>query len=207
MSARAWLVDLDGTLYNPGRLKLWMALELAVFGLGALQCVRTFRKEHEHLREEQGDAVGESLEAADGHAPFDRQIARTAAKLRWSEERVRACVGEWMIRRPCRWLRPARNERLVAELRAHEASGGLLALVSDYPAREKLEALELAELFAVVVANGEHGGPARLKPAPDGYLLAARRLGVEPAECLVIGDRDDADGAAARAAGMQFRLV
>ncbi|MCB9916751.1 MAG: HAD hydrolase-like protein, partial [Planctomycetes bacterium] len=43
--------------------------------------------------------------------------------------------------------------------------------------------------------------------APDGYLEAARRLGVAPAECLVVGDRDDADGAAARAAGMAFRRI
>lgn len=29
---------------------------------------------------------------------------------------------------------------------------------------------------------------ARAKPAPDGYLLAARRLGVEPGDCLVVDD-------------------
>jgi beta-phosphoglucomutase-like phosphatase (HAD superfamily) len=28
------------------------------------------------------------------------------------------------------------------------------------------------------------------KPAPDGYLLAAERLGVEPADCLVFEDTD-----------------
>jgi beta-phosphoglucomutase-like phosphatase (HAD superfamily) len=38
-------------------------------------------------------------------------------------------------------------------------------------------------------------------------LLAAERLEVEPAACLVIGDRDDADGEAARAAGMAFRHI
>jgi HAD superfamily hydrolase (TIGR01509 family) len=59
----------------------------------------------------------------------------------------------------------------------------------------------------VVVASGENGGPTRLKPHPDGMLRAARALGVEPSRCLVIGDRDDADGAAARAAGMAFRRV
>src|SRR5690606_40516027 len=53
---------------------------------------------------------------------------------------------------------------------------------------------------------GESGGPSALKPAPDGYLKAALSLGVSPEHCLVIGDRDDADGAAARAAGMAFRL-
>jgi HAD superfamily hydrolase (TIGR01509 family) len=46
-----------------------------------------------------------------------------------------------------------------------------------------------------------------LKPDPEGYLLAARTLGVEPAQCLVIGDRLDADGAAAQAAGMAFQHI
>jgi HAD superfamily hydrolase (TIGR01509 family) len=46
-----------------------------------------------------------------------------------------------------------------------------------------------------------------LKPHPEGYLLAAQALSVDPSRCLVIGDRPDADGEAARAAQMAFRLV
>ncbi|HMJ15422.1 MAG TPA: HAD-IA family hydrolase, partial [Polyangiaceae bacterium] len=64
-----------------------------------------------------------------------------------------------------------------------------------------------ATLFDTVVASGEPDGPRRLKPHPDGYLAAAQRLGVPAERCLVIGDRQDADGAAATAAGMQFRWV
>jgi HAD superfamily hydrolase (TIGR01509 family) len=79
--------------------------------------------------------------------------------------------------------------------------------VSDYPARRKLGSLGVESLFDVVVASGEPEGPRWLKPHPAGYLLAARALGVEPPRCLVIGDRDDADGRAARSAGMAFRLV
>jgi phosphoglycolate phosphatase/putative hydrolase of the HAD superfamily len=79
--------------------------------------------------------------------------------------------------------------------------------VSDYPATSKLLALGLSDYFDQVVSNGETEGLRRIKPSPDGYLLAAQLLGCDPEECLVIGDRDDADGAAARAAGMRFRLV
>jgi beta-phosphoglucomutase-like phosphatase (HAD superfamily) len=47
----------------------------------------------------------------------------------------------------------------------------------------------------------EHG-----KPAPDVYLLAARRLGVDPARCLVV--EDSLNGVrAGRAAGMTVVLV
>lgn len=47
---------------------------------------------------------------------------------------------------------------------------------------------------------------ARGKPAPDAYLLAARRLGTEPGECVVIEDAP-AGVAAGRAAGMTVWAV
>jgi sugar-phosphatase len=46
----------------------------------------------------------------------------------------------------------------------------------------------------------------RGKPAPDPYLLAARRLGVDPGRCLVFEDAP-AGVAAARAAGMTVWAV
>ncbi len=73
--------------------------------------------------------------------------------------------------------------------------------------RRKLEALGATPLFEVIVASGEPDGPRRLKPHPNGVLRAAAALGIEPSRCLVIGDRPDADGLAASAAGMAFRLV
>jgi HAD superfamily hydrolase (TIGR01509 family) len=66
-----------------------------------------------------------------------------------------------------------------------------------------LEATGLRDVFAVVVSSDEvaHG-----KPAPDVYLETARRLGVEPASCLVV--EDSLNGVrAARAAGATVVLV
>ena len=195
---RAWLVDLDGTLYDARWLKLAMAAELGLVGAPAWSIVRQFRREHERLR----------AEAYSGEVtPFEKQLRRTATVLGVPPERVRARVDEWLIRRPCKWIRAFRRRSLLAEIQAFREAGGRTAVVSDYPANQKLEALGATSLFDAVVANGEPGGPDRLKPAPDGLLLAARRLDVTPEDCLVLGDRDDADGAAARAAGMGFRLV
>ena len=62
-----------------------------------------------------------------------------------------------------------------------------------------LRKLELSELFEVTVSSEE---VARGKPAPDVYLEAARRLGVDPARCVAI--EDSASGIrAAHAAGMR----
>jgi HAD superfamily hydrolase (TIGR01549 family) len=112
-----------------------------------------------------------------------------------------------MIRRPGKWLRVFRRRGLLQEIAAFRAAGGRTALVSDYPASAKLDALRVRTLFDVVVASGEPDGPHRLKPDPEGYLLAAERLDVPPPACLVLGDRRDADGAAAERAKMDFRLV
>ncbi len=66
-----------------------------------------------------------------------------------------------------------------------------------------LDTLGLEALFPVVVSGDE---VPRGKPAPDGFLLAARRLAVEPGRCLVI--EDSRNGVlAAKAAGMVVAAV
>jgi FMN phosphatase YigB (HAD superfamily) len=177
-----------------------MALELLLLGLPQLKIIRAFRHEHEALRSAQATADASV-------SPFQAQLQRTAEKLDIPRSDVEITVARWMIERPCRWLPRFKRQALIDELSRFRAGGGKTGLVSDYPARRKLEALGLSDAFDVVVANGEDHGPERLKPDPDGYLKAATTLGVPANECLIIGDRDDADGAAARAAGMAFRLV
>lgn len=66
------------------------------------------------------------------------------------------------------------------------------------PARQKLVAAGLAGHFATVVTVED---VARPKPAPDPYLLAAQRLGVDPARCLAFED-SETGAASAHAAGM-----
>jgi HAD superfamily hydrolase (TIGR01549 family) len=194
----AWLVDLDGTLYAARPVRVAMSLELAITGWNVVSTLRRFRREHERLR-----ALGEQAEPN----PYRLQLEETARGLALELSHVEGCVQEWMFERPGKWLRQFRRTSLLRELGDFRRAGGRLALVSDYPARRKLEALGCAELFDAVVANGEEGGPRWLKPHPDGMLRAAAVLGVSPARCLVVGDRADADGEAARRAGMSFRRV
>jgi HAD superfamily hydrolase (TIGR01509 family) len=75
-----------------------------------------------------------------------------------------------------------------------------LASSSNRPLIEAfLDAAGVRELFAVTVSSEE---VAAGKPAPDVFLEAARRLGVEPGRCAAI--EDSANGLrAARAAGMR----
>jgi beta-phosphoglucomutase family hydrolase len=75
------------------------------------------------------------------------------------------------------------------------ASGGPREIV-----RRSLELAGLAALFKVVVSADDvvHG-----KPAPDMFLLAAKRMGVAPEQCLVFEDAEPGMRAA-QAAGMKF---
>jgi HAD superfamily hydrolase (TIGR01509 family) len=66
-----------------------------------------------------------------------------------------------------------------------------------------IAAAGLAELFEVTVSSQE---VTRGKPAPDVYLEAARRLGVEPASCAAVEDSHNGI-LAAHAAGMRVLAV
>lgn len=178
-----------------------MGLELLLSGWGAIKTLRAFRHAHEQLR-----GVPPTV-AALAISPFQRQLEHAAGQLGRSPAEVERLVREWMFRRPLKWVARSKRAELLQTLAQYRAGGGKTALVSDYPASGKLEALGAAALFDLVVSNGEPGGPSKLKPDPEGYLSAAERLGVSPAACLVIGDRDDADGAAARAAGMAVHII
>ena len=66
-----------------------------------------------------------------------------------------------------------------------------------------MEKAGLADAFAATVSSEE---VERGKPAPDVYLEAARRLGVEPVECVAIEDSTNGIRSA-HAAGMAVIAV
>jgi HAD superfamily hydrolase (TIGR01509 family) len=66
-----------------------------------------------------------------------------------------------------------------------------------------LELAEMTELFRATVSSEE---VARGKPAPDVYLEAARRLGVDPERCAAIEDSHSGI-ASAQAAGMKVVAI
>ena len=98
----------------------------------------------------------------------------------------------------------ARENPLVADI-ARQASGRLpIAVVTNSEAaiaRAFLAETALHDLFDCILTCED---AARPKPAPDLYLEAASRLGVVPAECLVLEDSDQGIQAAVTAGMMCF---
>jgi phosphoglycolate phosphatase len=78
-----------------------------------------------------------------------------------------------------------------------------LAIVST-KYRRRIEAVlkreGLHSMFEVLIGGDDVAQP---KPAPEGLLLAASRLGLEPAYCFYVGD-SLTDAEAAHRAGMPF---
>jgi HAD superfamily hydrolase (TIGR01549 family) len=192
--AKAILFDFDGTLYDSKRiaLRLIAASPLDIF------LIRSERQARKRL-------AGRDCGSAEAYyAEFFTELARTA---RCSPAFARSWYFETYIPRMIRVLRAHYRPRpgtaeLFAALGASNTRRGIpFAVYSDYPRTgERLRAIGL-EPPARVYGPEDFGAQ---KPAPRPFLSIAADLGVAPAGVLVVGDRDDTDGAGAAAAGMRY---
>ncbi|WP_313807414.1 HAD family hydrolase [Sphingobium sp.] len=178
--------DMDGTLYDQAALRrrmLTLLVREAVRSrsLAVPRLLGAFRRHRERLADR-----------------ADVDFIRQQYRLRGHDsERVREVVNEWIDERPLPHLRSFRAKGIV-DLFARLAASHIVAVHSDYPAARKLEALGLSAHFAVAADD-----VGRLKPDPAGlhWLMAAAKTG--PSRTLMIGDRADRDGEAARRAGVR----
>src|SRR5439155_10616924 len=82
--------------------------------------------------------------------------------------------------------------------------GYRLGVLSDYPVKNKLEALGRPPRLFDALVETEAPEVSALKPHPRGFWEVCRRLGMQPEAVLYFGDRRQVDGAGARAAHMPF---
>jgi HAD superfamily hydrolase (TIGR01509 family) len=98
----------------------------------------------------------------------------------------------------------ARKAGAIELLDLLEQRGIPKALATSSPRILALRCLgDLAPRFAALAFGDE---VSHSKPAPDLFLLASERLGIQPADCLVLED-SEAGVRAARAAGMDVIMV
>lgn len=87
---------------------------------------------------------------------------------------------------------------LLKELKRRGVPMGVMTGKGLRTAKITVEALGLADTFGAVITGED---VAQQKPAPDGPLLAAKKLGVAPSQSAFVGD-SPVDILAAKAAGM-----
>lgn len=185
--------DVDGTLYAQRALRLRMAMKLLMHT--AIRGSRTMRvlKHYRERREELGDAETPDFENV--------LIGEIAARHGLPREGVRALIADWMEERPLAALARCRYPAVDALFARIRRSGRTIGILSDYPALAKLKALGLAADH--VVSAGEVG---LLKPHPKGLEHLMALAGASPAQTVLIGDRAERDGEAARRAGVHCLL-
>ncbi len=193
---RAVIFDVDGTLYDKSKLYKYMLLEMLRFAavcparLNDLRILWYFRR----LREK--NASSGNLE--------QRQFEWAAGACNVPVERVRHVIEEWMFMKPLAYLRGCLHpgiRELFSLLRWNKIPIGVF---SDYPVKEKLDALQLKADAVVSATDAEVD---RLKPDPKGLIVTASKLNAAIGNCLSIGDRDDKDGECARRAGMPYLIL
>ncbi len=188
------IFDLDGTLYSQPRMRMLMVKDMVLYYvlhptlIGQLRILFHFRRIRE-LHKFRGGNIART------------QYELTATRLGVKEECVRQVVNKWILVEPLKHLTKCKLQYVDRAFTHLKTKGKGIAIVSDYPVREKMIWLGLEADVSVCATDPDVDC---FKPNPKGLLVAAARLGLSPQECLVVGDRDEKDGEAARAAGMVF---
>jgi sugar-phosphatase len=167
VAIRAVLFDLDGTLVDTERESAEaMARALAGHGVACDQDDRDFIIGRSWV------AIYERLRERYPHLRWTRDelIAATAM----ARERVFEELGITVL--------PGAREAVA---RFSHLPRALVTGSSRSEARQALDALGLTDAFPIIIAAED---VERSKPHPDGYLAAAKLLGVAPEECVVVED-------------------
>ncbi len=192
------IFDVDGTLYKQSKLRKKMLFALLRYYLFQPWKIKDMLILH-HFRAEREKRPGfeaGNLEAA--------QYEWCAEKGNFSLPRIKQVVNSWMFEYPNKYLAACTYPGVKAFFDVLHQRQLKIGIYSDYKAVDKLKAMGLG---ADIVVSSTDAAIDVLKPKPKGLLYIAEKLGVEPAACLFIGDREELDGECARQANMPYLIV
>ncbi|WPL17689.1 phosphoglycolate phosphatase [Thiorhodovibrio winogradskyi] len=202
---RAVLFDVDGTLYHQSVLRLLMLLEMLAlpFKTGSIiksrqvwKSIGVFRTTREQMRQMHDGSLSLSM----------LEYLVPAQRLGMEESNLKGIIQDWMYRRPLKYLQFARRGGLVAVFERLYQSGFRIGIFSDYPAKDKLNALGVSSFvdFFLAATDAEINA---FKPDSTGFLRACDLWSLRPDQILYVGDRPKVDAVGAINAGMPVAIV
>jgi tRNA threonylcarbamoyl adenosine modification protein (Sua5/YciO/YrdC/YwlC family) len=188
---RAIIFDMDGTLYQNRELdRLYQNCTLELIsqrkGISLPAADRLFTQMRGRLRQQ---------------LQFQPSKLFTLTQLGISDRTWAATAGRIPV---SKILKPQPRVRRMFQQLSERFRLGLVTNNHRANTLETLKALQLADVFDEVMTLSES---RQFKPEPALYQTMANRLGVDPEDCLSVGDRYDLDLEPAARIGMQTLLV
>lgn len=211
---KAILLDVDGTLYMQQGLRMTMAKALAKYFLLHPSHIREllvlikYRQVREHWEDinlKHLDSNPPCPRTSEGLADMEMmQYQYTAEKLHMTSGQVQDTVHYWMHFYPLSILERYKDKELGLLLERMREQGIVIAVYSDYPASEKLKALQI---HADQIFCSSDDDINCMKPNPKAVQIILEKLELNEKEVLMIGDRYDKDGLAAINSGMDYLIL
>ncbi|WP_083959375.1 HAD family hydrolase [Streptoalloteichus hindustanus] len=204
MTIRGVLFDFSGTLYRLENDGPWLA------GLVDESAGLTGEREAELLRRLSAptgplDGLPDHLQEAWARRDLDPAVHRDVHVALFHRLGLAEALATRFYERlinPVQWRPYPDTAEVLHRLRD---SGVRVAVVSNiaWDIREVLRRHGVLDLVDAVVMSYVEG---RIKPDPELFRVACARIGVDPAEALMVGDSEEADGGAA-AVGCRVSIV
>lgn len=192
------IFDVDGTLYIQKKLRLIMWSKLIQFYIfrpllwHELLILQRFR----HLRKKLANDNCQNLEKV--------QFEVVARSLRIKEEKVKKLIDKWIFKFPLPYLKETIFDGVKDFFSLLKQNGVKIAIFSDYPANEKLASMGLN---ADLVISATDPFIDKLKPNSTAIDYIQDFFRVKKNEMVLLGDRDELDGQAARNAGIEYIII
>lgn len=185
------IFDLDGTLYH---MKWFMRPMMTFWAIPEPLLLPTYMR----VRKEYVDKDMESGE----------KLLRNIAKKMGNEKKMYKWLTEKFYTSFLNTLKFMRNSRpgINEVLSSLKSSGIKIAVLSDYAkVEERLKILKIDTNLIDVMISSETEG--HLKPGVGPFNKIQESFNINPQNILVVGDRDDTDGIAAKRCNMQFLKI
>ncbi len=193
------IFDVDGTLYNQKKLRIFMIFKIIIFILfnprkiNEIRIIKEFREQRE-LRS------------------FEQVPNINSAQYEWVAEEhnldpliVKQIVEEWILNKPLKYLKKCRKKGVRTLFNKLKENKIKIAIFSEYPSKSKLEILGLK---ADLIISSTDSFINKFKPDPKGINYIINKFKINKLEnCLFIGDRIDKDLVCANNASVKCLIV